>query len=198
MSRNNSVAALITGLGGGSTQIGPGWANNVESNVNTTYMTTGITVNYAAVAAIVNSQGIPLISDASNVVSGMSWIGRAGALNSGVLGTIVTVADTNWLAIAHGETSQGNVKVKAGKVLGSDSSWTGGGKSYQFTVTFTSAMPDTNYSLCGNVSSGVGLGYLFWNVSGSPGNNSTTTMYFNTATGGGFADYPKFSIAVFR
>jgi hypothetical protein len=97
MSRNNSVAALITGLGGGSTQIGPGWANNIESNVNTTYMTTGITVNYAAVAAIVNSQGIPLISDASNVVSGMSWIGRAGALGSGVLGTIVTVADTNWL-----------------------------------------------------------------------------------------------------
>ena len=97
MSRNNSVAALITGLGGGSTQIGPGWANNVESNVNTTYMTSGITVNYAAVAAIVNSQGIPLISDGSNVVSGMSWIGRAGALGSGVTGTIVTVADTNWL-----------------------------------------------------------------------------------------------------
>ena len=97
MSRNNSVAALITGLGGGSTQIGPGWANNIESNVNTTYMTTGITVNYAAVAAIVNSQGIPLISDASNVVSGMSWIGRAGNLGSGVTGTIVTVADTNWL-----------------------------------------------------------------------------------------------------
>ena len=97
MARNNSVAALVTGLGGGTTQIGPGWAANIESNVNTTYMTSGITVNYAAVAAIVNSQGIPLISDSSNVVSGMSWIGRAGAMGSGVLGTIVTVADTNWL-----------------------------------------------------------------------------------------------------
>lgn len=97
MARNNSVAALITNLGGGTTNIGPGWANNVESNVNTTYMTSGITVNYAAVAAIVNSQGIPLISDANGNVSAMSWIGRAGALGNGVTGTIVTVADVNWL-----------------------------------------------------------------------------------------------------
>ena len=97
MARNNSVAALVTALGGGSTQIGPGWANNVETNMNTKYMTNGITVNYAAVAAIVNSQGIPLIQDSSGAVSGMSWIGRAGALGSGVTGTIVTVADTNWL-----------------------------------------------------------------------------------------------------
>lgn len=97
MDRNNSVAALVTALGGGSTQIGPGWATNVETNMNTTYMTNGITVNYAAVAAIVNSQGIPLISDSSGAVSGMSWIGRAGALGSGVTGTIVTVADINWI-----------------------------------------------------------------------------------------------------
>jgi hypothetical protein len=97
MARNNSVAALVTELGGGTTQIGPGWANNVETNMNTTYMTAGLTVNYAAVAAIVNSQGIPLISDSSGAVSGMSWIGRAGALSAGVTGTIVTVADINWL-----------------------------------------------------------------------------------------------------
>ena len=98
-SRNNSVAALITNLGGGTTTIGANFAmtNNVSSNVNTTYMTSGITVNYAAVSAIVNSQGIPLISDGAGAVSGMSWIGRAGALGSGVTGTIVTVADTNWL-----------------------------------------------------------------------------------------------------
>ena len=97
--RNNSVAALITALGGGTTTIGANFAmtNNVSSNVNTTYMTAGITVNYAAVSAIVNSQGIPLISDGAGAVSGMSWIGRAGALASGVTGTIVTVADTNWL-----------------------------------------------------------------------------------------------------
>ena len=99
MARNNSVAALVTGLGGGTTTIGANYttAGDVESNVNTKYMTAGITVNYAAVSAIVNSQGIPLISDSSGKVSGMSWIGRAGALGSGVTGTIVTVADTNWL-----------------------------------------------------------------------------------------------------
>ena len=98
-SRNNSVAALITNLGGGTTTIGANSAmtNNVSSNVNTKYMTAGITVNYAAVSAIVNSQGIPLISDGAGAVSGMSWIGRAGNLGQGVTGTIVTVADTNWL-----------------------------------------------------------------------------------------------------
>ena len=106
-SRNNSVAALITNLGGGTTTIGANYAmtNNVSSNVNTTYMTPGITVNYAAVSAIVNSQGIPLISDGAGAVYGMSWIGRAGALGSGVTGTIVTVADTNWLDQARFSTS---------------------------------------------------------------------------------------------
>lgn len=106
MARNNSVAQLVTDLGGGSTQIGPGWASNVNTNMNTTYMTQGLTVNYLAVAAIVNAQGIPLISDSSGNVSGMSWIGRAGALGSGVTGTIITVADTNWLAQAWGADNQ--------------------------------------------------------------------------------------------
>jgi hypothetical protein len=106
-SRNNSVAALVTALGGGTTTIGANYAmtNNVSSNVNTTYMTPGITVNYAAVSAIVNSQGIPLISDGAGAVSGMSWIGRAGALGQGVTGTIVTVADTNWLDASRFNTS---------------------------------------------------------------------------------------------
>jgi len=106
-SRNNSVAALVTALGGGTTTIGANSAmtNNVSSNVNTTYMTSGITVNYAAVSAIVNSQGIPLISDGAGAVSGMSWIGRAGNLGQGVTGTIVTVADTNWLDQSRFNTS---------------------------------------------------------------------------------------------
>lgn len=106
-SRNNSVAALITNLGGGTTTIGANSAmtNNVSSNVNTKYMTAGITVNYAAVSAIVNSQGIPLISDGAGAVSGMSWIGRAGNLGQGVTGTIVTVADTNWLDSSRFNTS---------------------------------------------------------------------------------------------
>jgi hypothetical protein len=108
MSRNNSVAALITALGGGTTTIGSNFntAADVESNVNTTYMTSGITVNYAAVSAIINSQGIPLISDGTGDVSGMSWIGRAGNLGQGVTGTIVTVADTNWLDNVRFSTDQ--------------------------------------------------------------------------------------------
>jgi len=109
MNRNNSVAALITALGGGTTTIGANFntAADVESNVNTKYMTSGITVNYAAVSAIINSQGIPLIQDGTGDVSGMSWIGRAGNLGQGVTGTIVTVADTNWLDNVRFSTAQG-------------------------------------------------------------------------------------------
>ena len=97
--RNNSVAALVTALGGGTTTIGANSQTtaNVSGSVNTTYMTSGITVNFAAISAIVNSQGIPLIKDSAGLVQAMSWIGRAGALGSGVTGTIVTVSDINWM-----------------------------------------------------------------------------------------------------
>ena len=97
--RNNSVAALVTALGGGSTTIGgaAGSTGNLGSNVNSTYITEGTVVNFAAVSAIDNSQGIPLISDANGKVAAMSWIGRAGSLDPDVTGTILTVADVNWL-----------------------------------------------------------------------------------------------------
>jgi hypothetical protein len=89
----------VISLGGGSTVIGGanGMVNNVGSNVNTTYITPGTVVNFAAVSAITNSKGIPLISDNAGKVAGMSWIGRAGALAPGVTGTILTIADINWL-----------------------------------------------------------------------------------------------------
>lgn len=127
MARNNSVAALVTGLGGGSTQIGPGWANNTENTENPTYMTSGLTVNYLAVASIVNSNGIPLIEDSNGNVSAMSWIGRAGDLGTGVTGTVVTVADVNWLAQAWGAQNQQELDdiilgVDAGTVAGTISS----------------------------------------------------------------------------
>ena len=97
--RNNSVASLIMGLGGGNTVIGGanGMTANVSSWVNNTYITPGITINFAAISAITNSQGIPLFEDSSGKIQAMSWIGRAGALGSGVTGTIITVSDINWL-----------------------------------------------------------------------------------------------------
>ena len=97
--RNNSVASLIMGLGGGNTVIGGanGMTANVSGWVNTTYITQGITINFAAISAITNSQGIPLFKDSNGLIQAMSWIGRAGALGSGVTGTIITVSDINWL-----------------------------------------------------------------------------------------------------
>ena len=165
MARNNSVAALVTGLGGGTTQIGPGWAANIESNVNTTYMTSGITVNYAAVAAIVNSQGIPLISDSSNVVSGMSWIGRAGAMGSGVLGTIVTVADTNWLDSTR---------------MGSLTSTT------NFDISGLSSAQQQNVQALDDIITGIVAGTVGGTISAS-GNGAAAS---NGASGGGGSNTP--------
>ena len=54
-------------------------------------------INFAAISAITNSQGIPLFKDSNDKIQAMSWIGRAGALGSGVTGTIITVSDINWL-----------------------------------------------------------------------------------------------------
>jgi hypothetical protein len=96
--RNNSIASLVTALGGGNTTIGAiGNASDVSAWVNSTYITQGITINFAAVSGIVNSQGIPLFQDSQGRTQAMSWIGRAGALGSGVTGTIITVSDINWL-----------------------------------------------------------------------------------------------------
>ena len=116
--RNNSVASLIMGLGGGNTVIGGanGMTDNISSSVNTTYITPGIAINFAAISAITNSQGIPLFWDSQNRVQAMSWIGRAGALASGVTGTIITVSDINWLdstRFAVGGTSAQQQNVQA-------------------------------------------------------------------------------------
>ena len=97
--RNNSVATLIMNLGGGDTVIGGvnGTTANVSSSVNTTYITEGITINFAAISAITNDRGIPLFQDADGKIQAMSWIGNAGALGEGITGTIITVSDINWL-----------------------------------------------------------------------------------------------------
>ena len=96
--RNTSVASLITQMGGGATTIGGGgsYASNTGT-VNTTYMTAGLTVTFAAISEIVNAQGTWLIRDTSNKVQGMMWVGNAGDLGDGYTGTVITVADTNWL-----------------------------------------------------------------------------------------------------
>ena len=97
--RNDSVAALVTQTGGGTTTIGgtAGWASNDGNNPNTTYITDGVTVTFAAVAGIANDQGTPLLSGSDNVVAGMMWVGNAGDLGTDYTGTILTVADINWL-----------------------------------------------------------------------------------------------------
>ena len=98
---NATKAALITQMGGGDTTIG-GDAGSTENTVvngtNTTYMTSGLTVNFSAISAIVNDQGTALITDANGKVAAMMWVGNAGDLGTGYSGTVITIADINWLA----------------------------------------------------------------------------------------------------
>lgn len=100
-SQNATKAALITQMGGGETVIG-GTAGSTENQVvngtNTTYMTAGLTVNFSAISAIENDQGTALITDANGKVAAMMWVGNAGDLGTGYTGTVITIADINWLA----------------------------------------------------------------------------------------------------
>ena len=98
---NATKAALITQMGGGDTTIGGdagSTENTVANGTNTTYMTSGLTVNFSAISAIVNDQGTALITDANGKVAAMMWVGNAGDLGTGYSGTVITIADINWLA----------------------------------------------------------------------------------------------------
>ena len=98
---NETKAALITQMGGGDTVIGGGAGsteNQVVNGTNTTYMTNGLTVNFMAISAIENDQGTALITDANGKVAAMMWVGNAGDLGTGYTGTVITIADINWLA----------------------------------------------------------------------------------------------------
>lgn len=98
---NATKAAFIEQIGGGTTTIG-GVAGSTENTVvngtNTTYMTEGLTVNFSAISAIVNDQGTALITDGTGKVAAMMWVGNAGDLGTGYTGTVITIADINWIA----------------------------------------------------------------------------------------------------
>ena len=101
--RNSAVATMISNMGGGSgLTIGgsAGSTSNTISVVNTTYMTdlSGNSITFAAGSAIVNyGNGQWLMKDASGNVAGVMWVGNAGNLAEGYTGTVITVADINWL-----------------------------------------------------------------------------------------------------
>ena len=96
--RNNSVAAFISNAGGGSTTVGgtAGSVSNTLNVMNTTYMTPGTVVSFAAGSAIVNANGTWLFKDSAGKVGGMVWIGNAGDLGAAYNGTIMVVSDINW------------------------------------------------------------------------------------------------------
>jgi hypothetical protein len=101
--RNTAVGNMISAMGGGSgLTIGgaAGSTSNTISQVNLTYMTdlAGNSITFAAGSAIVNyGNGQWLMKDASGNVAGVMWVGNAGNLAEGYTGTVITVADINWL-----------------------------------------------------------------------------------------------------
>ena len=96
--RNATKAAIIEQMGGGSTVIGRTLANNVViDGQNNTYMTDNLRIDFNHVSSIDNSQGTPLITDSNNNVAAMMWVGNAGDLDLGYSGTVITIADIDWL-----------------------------------------------------------------------------------------------------
>lgn len=94
--RNNSISAFVSTLGGGTVTVG-GYPNNTQ-NANTIYFPNGETVTYAAAAGIDNTGGTGrvLTSDDSGGATAMMWLGNAGDFGEGYNGTVIVIADINW------------------------------------------------------------------------------------------------------
>jgi hypothetical protein len=92
--RNNSISAFTSSLGGGTISVN-GFANNDQTG-NTTYFTGGATVDYAAAAIITSDGGRTLSQDVNGAATAKMWIGNAGDLGVDYNGTVIVVADINW------------------------------------------------------------------------------------------------------
>ena len=94
--RNNSISAFTSTLGGGAVSVG-GSPSNAQ-DANSTYFSSDTSVDFIAAATITNTGGTGrvLASDSNGNPTGMIWIGNAGDFSSEYNGTVVVIADINW------------------------------------------------------------------------------------------------------
>jgi len=94
--RNNSISAFTSTLGGGAVSVG-GSPSNAQG-ANSTYFSSDTSVDFIAAATITNTGGTGrvLASDSNGNPTGMIWIGNAGDFSSKYNGTVVVIADINW------------------------------------------------------------------------------------------------------
>jgi len=94
--RNNSISAFTSTLGGGAVSVG-GRPSNAQ-NGNNSYFSSDTTVDFIAAATITNTGGTGrvLASDSSGNPTAMIWIGNAGDFSNVYNGTVVVIADINW------------------------------------------------------------------------------------------------------
>ena len=94
--RNNSISAFTSTLGGGAVSVG-GSPSNAQDG-NDSYFSADTSVDFIAAATITNTDGTGrvLAADANGNPTGMIWIGNAGDFSSEYNGTVVVIADINW------------------------------------------------------------------------------------------------------
>jgi hypothetical protein len=94
--RNNSISAFTSTLGGGAVSVG-GRPNNAQDG-NDSYFSNDTTVDFIAAATITNDGGTGrvLAADADGNPTAMIWIGNAGDFSDEYNGTVVVIADINW------------------------------------------------------------------------------------------------------
>ena len=94
--RNNSISAFTSTLGGGAVSVG-GSPSNAQDG-NDSYFSSDTSVDFIAAATITNTGGTGrvLAADANGNPTGMIWIGNAGDFSSAYNGTVVVIADINW------------------------------------------------------------------------------------------------------
>ncbi len=95
---------LIAQMGGGAPEIAHdifGVARDANDTSvdgqNNTFLPDNLTFDSSGVGAIVSDKGIPLYTDSDGDVIATMWAGRAGSLADGYTGTVMTIADIEWL-----------------------------------------------------------------------------------------------------
>jgi len=98
--RNNSIASVISTLGGGTLTFGSG--NNSYTVINSKFTNDTGTITGAAGSSLINSKGQYVFKDTSGNIGGMIW--QAADLGSGYSGAVFVTADINMWDSTYGST----------------------------------------------------------------------------------------------
>ena len=189
------MTMILDGTSGLTT---PGVVNTAGETIATTLSVTGVTTLTGGLNA-----ALPVLSGGTGVTtstgSGANVLGTSPTLATPTFDSaqLVTISGTAPLYMCRAWVNFNGTGTVAIRASGNVSSITDNGTG-DYTVNFTTAMPDANYSLtCGGCRSDGLQAAIFGMVTTSSPTVSAARM-FSTGDGGASTDVPQACVSVFR